>query len=103
MPKLATSWQKFAVIEQLTGYMWWIGDARDPIDACKNADLHSPMAAPVEAREFEQIDGSRIGSQSAYAVYSVPAGLLVTDGADDVQIDAVTSPALVGYFRAIDR
>ena len=88
----------FATIELNSGYVWWVGDAADEIDACIQSDAEGQ--GQVDG-EYSRITASEINSTAGgYAVYEVPAGFYLTDGQDENQISAVTAQPLVGYYRA---
>jgi hypothetical protein len=88
---------KFATIELYTGYVWWVGEADDALDACHQSHAESGN----DPLDFEEVYESETNDTAGgYAVYEVPADFDVTDGQDANQIAATESHCLVGFFRA---
>jgi len=90
--------RRFATIELNSGYVWWVGDADDEIDACRKSDAEGQNEPEGE---YRRIMASEINSTAGgYAAHEVPKGFYLTDGQDQHQISAVTAQPLVGYYRA---
>ena len=83
---------RFATIDLNSGFVWWIGDAEDPADACarSHAETGNTQAEFVECRGT---DGA------TYAVHEVPAGFDVEDGQQADAIAATEAHPFAGYFR----
>lgn len=90
---------RFVTIELNSGYVWWVGDADDAVDACNRSDAETGNLHPGK---WERISASEIRSTAGgYAVHSVPDGYEVYDGRDQSAIDAAKAMPLAGYFRRI--
>lgn len=89
---------RFATIELNSGYVWWVGHADSPEDACTQADEVSGLEPRhhVEISRATMLDG-----HGGYAVYIVPEALDIDDGQAGDVIRAVRVHNLVGYYRAI--
>lgn len=90
--------KNFALIELNSGFVWWVGEAETPADACMraDADIDQPRG------DYDQISASEIRSTAGgYAVHVAPVGFDVQDGQDREAIAAVSAMPLSGYFRLI--
>lgn len=89
---LAAMPARFATVDIASGFVWWIGDAEDPADACarSHAETGNTTAEFVECRGT---DGA------TYAVHEVPAGFDVEDGQQAAAIAATEAHPFAGYFR----
>lgn len=87
--------KRYATIDLNSGYVWWVGDAESPEQACELSD----MEGLDEPRQFVEVNRSQI-DRATYAVYAVPADFTVTDGEGPEQISAVQAWPLVGLFAA---
>lgn len=95
---MSATTRRFATIELNSGYVWWVGDAADEIDACLQSDAEGQ--AQIEG-EYRRITASEINNtDGGYAVYEAPAGFDVNNGQDEDEIAAVSALPLVGYYRA---
>ena len=89
--------KRYATIEQNSGFVWWVGEADSPEDAC----VKSHAEGDREAISFERKYGNN--TAGGYAVYEVPADFDVDDGQDQRQIEATAAFPMVGVFIGIDK
>jgi hypothetical protein len=87
---------RFATIDLYSGYVRWVGEASNAIDACHRSD---EVSGNTRAGEFERIAAGD-ASSTGYAVYEVPADFEVNDGQNADEIAATTAQRLVGFYRA---
>lgn len=80
----------FATIDMNSGFVWWVGSADTPAEACARSH-----AAADHTAEFVECSSSN----ALYAVYEVPDGFAVDDGQDADAIKATQSHPFAGYFR----
>lgn len=90
---LAGRRQRFATIDLASGFVWWVGDAEDPADACARSHAETGNT-PAEFVACTRTDGA-----ATYAVHEVPAGFDVEDGQQAAAIAATEAHPLAGYFR----
>lgn len=86
---------RYAIIDNASGYVWWVGDAADPISACHAADRE----VGAEPRVAEIASGARPVNESGYWVYAAPADFAVDDGQDENAILATEELPLAAYVR----
>ena len=84
---------RFATIDLASGFVWWVGDAEDPADACARSHAETGNT-PAEFVACTRTDGA-----ATYAVHEVPAGFDVEDGQQAAAIAATEAHPLAGYFR----
>lgn len=89
--------RRFATVDLNTGFVWWVGDAADPADACARSHADTGNA-PAEFVECASADALAV-----YAVHEVPAGFDVFDGREADEIVATQAHLLVGHFRHADK
>lgn len=87
----------YATIDMHSGYVWWTGQAASALDACKASDVE--YGSFDDVREYLEVTLSERGSAS-FAVYAIPADLVIDDGQDEEQIAAVEACQLVAYVKA---
>lgn len=90
--------RRFATIEINSGYVWWVGDAVDEIDACRKSDAEGQSQVEGEYRRITASESSN--TDGGYVVYEAPAGFDVNDGQDEDEIAAVSALPLAGYYCA---
>ena len=89
---------RFATIELNSGFVWWIGDADDALQACQRSDVDT--GCTDQPGEFIATSLSEIKStEGGYAVYPVPADYDVQDGQDQEAIDVTAAHRLASYYR----
>jgi hypothetical protein len=86
---------RFSTLGLNSGYVWWVGNADSPTQACEKSDSEGRN----EPRQFVEVTRSQ-RDRADYVVYAVPAQLTVTDGQDPEQIKCVESCAFMGFFAA---
>lgn len=87
---------RYATIDLNSGYVWWLGDADTPHDACVKSDAVSD----VYGRSFEDKYGHDTGG--GYAVYEVDDSFDVNDGQSRDEIAAAEAFPHIGNFRAVN-
>jgi hypothetical protein len=87
---------RYATFDLRTGFICWVGDAKDAKDACGKSDLEGGLP-PGEYDRIAQSDVSGGG----YAVLVVPAGYEVEDGQNDDAIEALRKHPLEGFYRRV--
>ena len=50
---------RYATIELNSGYVWWVGEAADPIDACRKSDAESKEDKSGTYRRISRSELSR--------------------------------------------
>ena len=85
--------RRVATIDLASGFVWWVGDAEDPADACARSHAETGNT-PAEFVACTRTDGA-----ATYAVHEVPAGFDVEDGQQAAAIAATEAHPLAGYFR----
>lgn len=84
----------FALIDNCSGFVWWVGAAATPEEACAAATLETGG----DAQSYEAAH-QLASNEGGYHVYEAPSGFDVNDGQDQNEIDAVSTMPLVGKFR----
>lgn len=97
---MTTTQIRYALIETGSGFVWWVGEAADPIDACRKADREiDPSEAAVRTyREVTRYESTH-SSDGGYLVFEVPAGFDVDNGQDSAEIEAVEAHRCVAAVR----
>lgn len=89
---------RYAIIEHESGYIWWVGDAADPIDACRKCDRDNLL--PADDYKYQEI--SRPAPAlfcTLYHVHAAPDGYDVDDGQNAAAIRAVRTLPLAAHIR----
>jgi hypothetical protein len=86
----------YATIDLSSGYIWWVGKASTPEQACSISTAEPGGDAGVI---YERISASERGNGSGYAVHEVPADFVCDNGQDAEQISAVKAMPLAGYYN----
>jgi len=82
---------RYVTVDTNSGYVWWVGDAESPEEACTKTDLETNLEASVyEQTNTDHADG--------FFVYTAPANFDCADGRDQASIDAVSAFPRVGRF-----
>lgn len=84
--------QRFAVIDNDAGLIWWCGDAESAEAACQAADLTGG-----EVRGQYRWAPKNSG-EHGYFVYQAPEGFEVNDGSDSTEIAAVEAMPFLGLY-----
>jgi hypothetical protein len=92
-----TNITRYAIIDNHSGFIWGITDAKTPIDACATIDAE----IGGELREYEEV--SLLAATTGYHVYQVPADFDVNDGQDQDEIDRVSTFDRVAMVRVTTR
>lgn len=93
---MTTSTRRFATLDLHSGYVFWVGDAESPEQACTLTDVAN-HASPHEYEECCAIDRDR----ATWSVYEVPEGFDVTDGQSGDQIRLVEACDHIGMFGPV--
>jgi len=87
---------RYATIELNSGYVWWVGEAADPIDACRKSDAESKEDKSGTYRRISRSELSRGGEYGGgYAVYEVPSDF----DAVAEEYEKVQAHPFVDYYR----
>lgn len=86
----------FALIDNLSGHVRWVGNADTPEDACQRATAETG-GQPGTAYEH----CSLLPTGTGYLVYRAPLGFDVENGHDADQIAAVRALPFLGRFAAV--
>lgn len=87
---------RYATIDAHSGFVWWVGEAENPIDACEKSTAATGGDQSVRYEE-RGLNGTGI----SYFVHEVPAGYDVADGQAQDEIEAVEAFRCVGAFAAV--
>ena len=93
--------QHYALIENHSGDVWWVGYAESPEEACHLADAETD-ARGWDHERFEEC-ADLASNESGYLVYSAPADFKFGDGKDRSRIAAVSAMPFVGKFKGVPR
>lgn len=88
--------QRYATIDAHSGYVWWVGEAESPADACTKSTANTGGDSGVEYEERSRYDAGL-----SYFVHEVPAGFDVSDGQSPADIEAVDAFPCVGAFVSV--
>lgn len=88
---------RYALIDENSGYVWWVGDADTPEAACEKA----AWEVNAEDQRYERDQFPHIGQLGRFHVYAVPQGFDVEDGRDDEAIAATQKHPRVGVYAEI--
>lgn len=86
--------KRYALIDTNSGFVWWVGDAASPEEACKKADIDTGGEFRGEYRHIGWY--SYKSGMDGYVVYEVPACFEVNDGQDQEEIATVESMTSIG-------
>lgn len=86
---------RFALIEAISGFVWWVGEADSPEAACQLADTETGNQPHGEYRQIPRREAA-----NGYFVFSAPKGFEVNDGQASEEIQAVLDLELVGRYTA---
>lgn len=86
----------FALIDNCSGFVWWVGAAETAAAACTKATLENSL----EAVEYEATS-NLASNEGGYHVHVAPDGYACLDGQDELAIAEVSAMPLVGMFRAV--
>jgi hypothetical protein len=87
----------FALIDNDSGIIWWVGKAGCAEYACEIATRETSG----ESKVFEEYPRERSNGGGGFWVYETPDDFTCNDGKDQQQINAVSAMPLVGYYRAV--
>jgi hypothetical protein len=92
--------KNFALIDNCSGFVWYVGQAETPEAACSIADRETGNYSGSTVSQYEP--AHRLDSnESGYIVFAAPNGFTVQDGQSDVEIAVVQTLPMIGKFRAI--
>jgi hypothetical protein len=77
---------RYALIDDASGFVWGVCFADDPVTACRLVD----EGIGEHDRDYEDIGNARLDGRSGYHVHIVPADMIIDDGQDADQIEAVS-------------
>ena len=83
----------YATIDAHSGFVWWIGEAETPAEACTKSTAETGGDSGVQYEERSRYDAGL-----SYYVHKVPAGFDVQDGQHPANIEAVEAFPCVGAF-----
>jgi hypothetical protein len=88
--------ERFALIDNRSGYVWWVGDATTPEAACQRATVETggPGDTNFEKRSWLFIGGP------GYLVYLAPAGFDIY-GQDSATLAIVRALPFLGLYSAV--
>lgn len=92
---------RYAILDTLSGYVWWVGTADDAVAACVAADEECG-GRYVLGRYVETSEREARTSESVYDVREAPSGFDVDDGTDRDEISRVEELPRVGFFRFVE-
>jgi hypothetical protein len=87
---------RYATIDAQSGYVWWVGAADSPADAC----TRSTKETVGDGAQYESCSSS--DAAVSYFVHEVAADFDVEDGQSQTEIEATEAFPLVGAFRRIE-
>lgn len=94
-----TMTKRYALIDNSSGFVWWVGDAADPINACELADKEIDAGEALDRTYEETTKFGLATNESGYFVYEVGADFDVDDGQSRKSIAAVDAFPLVAVVR----
>lgn len=86
---------RYALIDAISGFVWWVGEADSPEAACQQADMGTNGECRGEYRQIPKREAA-----DGYFVFSAPRGFEVDDGQASEEIQAVLDLELVGRYTA---
>ncbi len=90
---------RYATIDLNSGFVWWLGYADDPEEACRMSPEGNDHPV-TEAGVYKRISPSQAkDTGGGYAVYEIPPDFDIDDGQDRADIAKVEAQRFVGLYR----
>lgn len=78
---------RYALIDNPSGYVWYLTDAATPKEACEIADRE----IGGEPSQYDYVPRFDFSNQAGYRVFEVPPGFDIKDGQDEAEIERVVT------------